>query len=83
MSSGQQFSLPQDVLVAYMRDLTRVGYENYYTVYSPDYRLYLLENQLRLVKKYLRYVLDEMNNMKRSLNDVANNEKLLAWGLIN
>ena len=29
---------------AYLFNLTQVGYANYYTVYSPDYRLYLLEN---------------------------------------
>ena len=68
---GQQFSLPQDVLMAYIRDLTRVGYENYFTVYSQDYRLYLAENQLRLTKKYLRFVLDEMSTMQKEIYELA------------
>ena len=54
-----------------MRDLTRVGYENYFTVYSQDYRLYLVENQLRLTKKYLRFVLDEMSTMQKQIYDLA------------
>ena len=66
-----------------MRDLTRVGYENYFTVYSQDYRLYLVENQLRLTKKYLRFVLDEMSTMQKSIYELSQNQKLLAWALIN
>ena len=67
---------------AYLSNLTQVGYQNYYTVFSPDYRLYLLENQLNLVKNYLIYMLGETAQWLADREGMLQNQVLLEWTII-
>jgi hypothetical protein len=67
---------------AYLSNLTQVGYQNYYTVFSPDYRLYLLENQLNLVKNYLIYMFGETAQWLADREGLLQNQILLEWTVI-
>lgn len=82
-TSSRSTSITQDELLVYLRNLTRAGYDSYFTVFSPDYRLYLLENQLRLIKKYIRSLIDEHVNMIDAFKNYKQNQLLLEWTIIN
>lgn len=69
-------------LLFYLQNLTRASYENYFTVYGADYRLYLLENQLRLAKKYLRFMLDQQMLKHEEMDVMRHNQKLIQWAII-
>ena len=74
LSGVNMQQLTQDQLMVYLTNLTRVGYSNYFTVFSPDYRMYLLENQLRLMKKYMRWMLNEQAAMAKSIESLWHNQ---------
>lgn len=60
-----------------------MGYRDYFTVLSADYRLYLLENQLRLVKKYLSFILNAQYAMTEDIRGISKNQILMEWAAIN
>jgi hypothetical protein len=65
-----------------MNDITVQGFDEFSTVYSNDFRLYLLENELRLTKKYLRDIISYSNQLIDYETKMHHNQKLLEWGFI-
>jgi hypothetical protein len=52
------------------------------SIYSADLRLFILENELNLVKKYLRELIGYEGQIVDYVSKMLNNQKLLEWAFI-
>jgi hypothetical protein len=75
-------NLSSSDLTSMISNGTISGYNSYYTVYSAEYRLYLLENELRLVRRYMIDMLGMMSAVLNDLYQIYSNQILIQWSAI-
>lgn len=60
-----------------MREKNRQDFDEFSSVYSNEFRVFTLENQLRLTKKYVRDLVGYSEQLIDYVSNLHHNQKLL------